>query len=145
LTPSAWQFSFSSGTDGGTTVATDPAGCDIYYACEVPGETDSAYETRVAQEIGTGRLELDNDLWMQTVNDYLWSAPFGDAGQIGQPSNGPSGWLSLWASYVFPVVFVSTGASGDNQHDVLDLTGASSESTFESTLAADLSSGIFNG
>jgi len=145
LTPSAWQFSFSSGASGGVTVLSDPSTCDIYYACESPGETDATYENRVSTEIGAGRLELDNNLWMQTVNDFIWSAPFGDAGQAGQEYSGPVGWLSLWASYVFPVVLVSSGASGGNEHNVVDVTGASSEVGFESTLAADVANGSFDG
>jgi hypothetical protein len=145
LTSAAWQFSFSSGAAGGTSVAADPSNCNIYYACEAPSETATTYENRVADEIGTGRLELDNDLWMQTVNDYLWSAPFGDVGQAGQEYNGPAGWLSLWASYVFPVVFVPSGANGNNEHNVLDLNGSSTEVVFESTLASELASGTFNG
>jgi hypothetical protein len=96
-------------------------------------------------DIGAGRLELDNQLWMQTVNDFMWSAPFGDAGQAGQEYNGPAGWLSLWASYVFPVVFVSGGASGDNQHNALDLNGSTTEAAFESTLSSDEQNGTFNG
>jgi hypothetical protein len=143
LTASAWQFAFSSGADGGTTVAADPSTCNIYYACEASGETTTAYENRVTNEIGTGRLELDNDLWMQTVNDSMWMAPFGDAGQAGQEYNGPAGWLSQWASWVFPVVFVSSGATSDNQHNVLELTGATTEAAFQSTLASDLAAGDF--
>jgi hypothetical protein len=145
LTPSAWQFSFSSGANGGTLVPSDPSTCDVYYACEATGEGDSAYQSAVMNDIGAGRLELDNQLWMQTVNDFMWSAPFGDAGQAGQEYNGPAGWLSLWASYVFPVVFVSGGASGDNQHNALDLNGSTTEAAFESTLSSDEQNGTFNG
>ena len=145
LTPAAWQFSFGSGSTGGTAVLTDPGSCDIFYACEAPGETDAAYESRASSEIGAGRLKLDNDLWMQTVNDYLWSAPFGDAGQPGQESNGPIGWLAQWASYVFPVVFVSNGASGDNEHNVLVVTGSTTEASFELALASEIAVGSFNG
>jgi hypothetical protein len=145
LTPSAWQFSFSSGAAGGTTVTSDPPSCNMYYACEAGGESATTYENRVTDEVGSGRTELDNDLWMQTVNDFLWMAPFGNAGQAGQEYNGPAGWLSLWASYVFPVVFVSSGAGGDNEHNVLELTGASTEPAFESMLAGDMATGTFNG
>jgi hypothetical protein len=144
LNPAAWQFSFASGASGGTLVASDPSTCNIYYACKAPGETDAAYEARVANEIGIGRLKLDNGLWMQTVNDFLWSPPFGDAGQSGATYNGPAGWLPLWASDVFPVVFVSGKASGNNEHTVLDVTGTLSESSFESTLVADLADSLFN-
>ena len=145
LTPSAWQFSFSSGANGGTLVASDPSTCDVFYACEATGEGDSAYQSAVMNDVGAGRLEVDNQLWMQTVNDFMWSAPFGDAGQAGQPYNGPAGWLSLWASYVFPVVFVSGGASGNNQHNALDLNGSTTEAAFESTLSSDQANGTFNG
>ena len=99
----------------------------------------------MANEIGTGRLELDNDLWMQTVNDYMWSAPFGDAGQAGQEYNGPAGWLAQWASYVFPVVFVPSGANGNAEHNVLAVTGNTTEAVFESTLTSDIAKGSFNG
>jgi hypothetical protein len=75
----------------------------------------------------------------------LWSPPLGDAGQAGQPYNGPAGWLQQWASYVFPVVFVPAGANGFNQHNVLSLSGSSDEATFESTLTSDLANGTFNG
>jgi Bacterial Ig-like domain (group 3) len=145
LTPSAWQFSFSSGANGGTLVASDPSTCNVFYACEATGEGDSAYQNAVMNDVGAGRLEVDNQLWMQTVNDFMWSAPFGDAGQAGQPYNGPAGWLSLWASYVFPVVFVPGGASGNNQHNALDLTGSTTEANFESTLSSDEANGTFNG
>jgi hypothetical protein len=145
LTTSAWQFAFSSGASGGSVVSSDPSSCNIYYACEASGESVTTYENRVANEIGTGRLELDNSLWMQTVDDSLWSPPFGDAGQTGEPYNGPAGWLSLWASYVFPVVLVPSGASGDNEHNALALTGSTTETTFQSTLASDISTGVFNG
>jgi len=145
LTSAAWQFSFASGAEGGSVVASDPSSCNIFYACEAPGESDAAYESRVSTEIGSGRLELDNQLWMQTVNDYLWSAPFGDSGQAGAEYNGPLGWLSLWASYVFPVVFVSSGADGNNEHDVLALTGSTTEASFEAALTSDLAGGLFNG
>jgi hypothetical protein len=145
LTPAAWQFSFSAGAAGATLVASDPITCNIYYACEATGETATTYETRVANEVGAGRLELDNGLWMQTVNDYLWSVPFGDVGQAGQVSSGPSGWLPLWASYVFPVVFVTSGASGDNEHDVLAVSGSSTLTGLETALTQDLSNGSFNG
>jgi hypothetical protein len=145
LTPSAWQFSFSSGASGGTPVATDPTSCDYFYACMAASESASTYQNRVANEIGTGRTELDNSLWMQTVDDNLWSPPFGDVGQAAQPYNGPAGWLSLWASWVFPVVFVSGGASGQNEHNVLDLSGSTTEAAFQATLTSDLANGIFNG
>jgi hypothetical protein len=42
------------------------------------------------------------------------------------------------------VVFVSSGASGNNEHNVLDLSGATSESTFESSLSASTAGGTFN-
>jgi hypothetical protein len=145
LSPAAWQFSFSSGASGGTTVTADPTTCNIYYACEAPGETDTTYENRVANEVGAGRLELDNDLWMQTVNDALWSPPFGDGGQPGAGGNGPATWLEQWTSYVFAVVFVPNGANGYNEHNVLSLTGATTEASFESTLMSDISSGTFSG
>ena len=144
LSPAAWQFSFASGASGGTLVASDPSTCNIYYACKAPGETDVAYEDRVANEVGAGRLELDNGLWMQTVNDLLWSPPFGDVGQSGTMYNGPAGWLPLWASYVFPVVFVSGKASGDNEHTVLNVVGTMTESSFESVLGNDLTGSVFN-
>jgi hypothetical protein len=145
LTSTAWQFSFSSGAAGGTIVASDPASCDYYYACMTAIDSAATYENRVADEIGTGRDELDNDLWMQTVDDDLWSPPFGDAGQTGQEYNGPQGWLSLWASWVFPVVFVPGGAASNNEHNVLDVTGTTSESSFQSALTSDLAGGFFNG
>jgi hypothetical protein len=145
LTSSAWQFSFSSGAAGGTPVAADPITCDYYYACMGATESTSTYENRVANEIGAGRTELDNDLWMQTVDDDLWSPPFGDAGQAGQPYNGPSGWLPLWASWVFPVVFVSGGANGQNEHNVLELSGSTTEAAFQAALTSDMASGLFNG
>jgi len=145
LTSSAWQFSFSSGAAGGTLVASDPSTCNIYYACQASGETAAAYQARVANEVGAGRLALDNTLWMQTVNDSLWSAPFGDAGQAGVEYNGPSGWLAQWTGNVFPVVFVSSGANGNGEHNVLPLTGSTSQATFTSTLASDLAAGTFNG
>lgn len=144
LSPSAWQFSFSSGAAGGTKVATDSSTCDIFYACQAPGEASAAYQARVAGEIGAGRLAFDNGLWMQTVNDFLWSPPFGDAGQSGQEYNGPPGWLAQWASYVFPVVLVAGGANGNDQHNVLGLTGTTTEVSFETTLKADLADGTFN-
>jgi hypothetical protein len=145
LNSAAWQFSFSSGAAGGSLVATDPTTCNIYYACEAPGETATTFENRVTNEIGSGRTELDNDLWMQTVNDSLWMAPFDDAGQSGAEYNGPAGWLSLWASWVFPVIFVTGGAGADNEHYVLELNGDTSEATFQATLASDLASGMFSG
>ncbi|HEY3841960.1 MAG TPA: hypothetical protein VGL48_01805 [Acidimicrobiales bacterium] len=145
LAPAAWQFSFGSGASGGTPVTSDPAACNIYYACLASNESATTYENRVANEIGAGRLELDNGLWMQTVNDDLWSAPFGDAGQPGQPYNGPVGWLATWASYVFPVVFVSGGASGNNEHNVLALVGSTTEAAFQTALSAELANGTFNG
>jgi hypothetical protein len=145
LAPAAWQFSYSSGSSGGSLVPSAPATCNIFYACTQSGETDVTYENRVANEIGTGRLALDNGLWMQTVNDSLWSAPFGDAGQAGQEYNGPAGWLELWASYVFSVVFVPSGANGYNEHNVLSLNGSSTEAQFEATLASELAAGSFNG
>jgi hypothetical protein len=143
LNTSVWSFSFSSGSAGGTRVASDPSRCNVYYACEARGETDDAYETRVSNEIGAGRLELDNQLWMQTVDDDLWSPPFGDVGLAGQEYNGPTGWLSSWASWVFPVVFVPSGASGLNEHNVLAVTGSTSESKFESSLTSELAVGDF--
>jgi hypothetical protein len=145
LTSSAWQFSFSSGTSGGTVVAADASSCNIYYACLAPSETSSAYQTRVANEVGTGRLELDNSLWMQTVNDSLWSAPFGDAGQPGSPSNDSSDWLAGWAANVFNVVFVTSGADGNNEHNTLALTGSSTQAGMAASLTSDLAAGTFNG
>jgi hypothetical protein len=145
LSSSAWQFSFSSGAEGGTVVASDPSTCDYFYACEASSETASAYETAVTNEMGTGRLELDNDLWMQSVNDDLWSAPFGDAGQPGAPYNGPANWLQQFGANVFPVVFVTSGADGYNQHDVLAVTGSTNPANLVSTLQSDLSEGLFNG
>jgi hypothetical protein len=145
LSAAAWQFSLSSGDLGGTPVTTDPSSCNIYYACEAPGEAAAAYESRVADEVGAGRLELDNVLWMQTVSDSLWSPPLGDVGQPGAAYNGPAGWLSLWASYVFAVVFVPGGASGESEHNALFITGATTEASFESTLQNDQSNGTFSG
>jgi hypothetical protein len=43
------------------------------------------------------------------------------------------------------VVFVSGGASGDNQHNALDLNGSTTEAAFESTLSSDEQNGTFNG
>jgi hypothetical protein len=144
LPSAAWQFSFASGAAGGTLVASDPSSCNVYYACEAPGETSAAYQTRVANEIGAGRLAIDNGLWMQTVSDSLWSPPFGDAGESGQPYNGPAGWLPQWSSYVFGVVFVPSGAAGNNEHNAMAVTGTTTEGTFEATLVADLAAGLFS-
>jgi len=83
-------------------------------------------------DVGAGRLELDNQLWMQTVNDFMWSAPFGDAGQAGQQYNGPAGWLSCG---------LPTSSGGlrlrwsERRQPAQrpDLNGSTTEATFEST------------
>jgi hypothetical protein len=139
-----WTFSFSSGAAGGTSVASDPIACNIYYACAAPGETDAAYQARVSGEIGAGRSELDNTLWAQHVDDFMWQPPFGDVGLTGQAYNGPSGWLPLWASWVFPVVFVPSGAAGNNEHNEMLVDGSTTVGSFGSTLTSSLSSGAFS-
>jgi hypothetical protein len=141
LNPAVWTFSFASGAQGGTAVAGDPTTCNVYYACEAPGETDSAYQTRVANEIGVGRVELDNKLWMMTVDDFLWQPPAGDVGQGGVAYNGPAGWLSLWASWVFGVVFVPSGANGNHEHTDLVVNGATTQASFSAALSAGLNGG----
>jgi len=44
----------------------------------------------------------------------------------------------MWASWVFPFVFVSGKTNGNNEHTVLDVTGTLTESSFESALGNDL-------
>ena len=51
---------------------------------------------------------------------------------------GPPPQSQMWASWVFPFVFVSGKTNGNNEHTVLDVTGTLTESSFESALGNDL-------
>ena len=65
-----------------------------------------------------------------TIVRYLTCSVGNGGGHSPGPSSG-SGCMEL--------------ASGNNQHNTLSLNGSSSEALFESTLASDLTSGVFNG
>jgi hypothetical protein len=145
LNPSVWTFSFASGALGATAVASDPTSCNVYYACEAPGETDTDYQNRVAGEIAAGRVEIDNKLWMMPIDDYLWAPPGGDVGQSNVAYNGPTGWLSLWASWVFPVVVVPSGANGNHEHTDLVVDGTTTPGSFAAALSAGLAGGTLGG
>ncbi len=151
LDPEVWEFAFHAGAQGHSIAYPDNPGCAYFYPCQLPAESAAAYETRVSAEIGAGRLELDSRLWSRAVNDDMWAVPWNDLAQPGsqQPVSGadPPDWLPLWASYLFPVVFVQdAGRNGMlNEHYRLELHGDMTESSFETQLRADISAGNFDG
>jgi hypothetical protein len=151
LDPAVWEFAFHAGAQGHSIAYPDNQGCIYFYPCQMSAESSATYENRVSAEIGAGRLELDSRLWSRQVNDDMWAVPWNDLAQPGsqQPISGvdPPGWLPLWASYVFPVIFIQdAGRNGIlNEHYRLELHGDMTEIFFEAQLTADISAGNFNG
>jgi hypothetical protein len=152
LSPSVYNFIFEAGS-AGHFVQTYVPNCTQFYACEVPGETTAAYESRVTSEISAGQDEELSKLGSR-YTPGLWVVPYSDDAYTACPessctpqnSTGPPGWLTSWTAANFPVAFVEDSFRNglQNERFRIDVQGWMTESEFESTLTADLAAGAFS-
>lgn len=139
-----WEFAFHAGAQGHYLQTYDP-NVAYFYDARMPGETDAQFEARVTADVQNGRAELNARLSSKIVDSALWAVPWNDAGQPGQPYDGPPGWLEQWASATFPVVFLQDSDRNGVMHERFrfEVQGWMTESYFEDTLAGFVSSGAF--
>ncbi|MHB8465116.1 MAG: hypothetical protein ACYDH6_09090 [Acidimicrobiales bacterium] len=144
LDPRAWEFAFHAGAEGHavqTYSTVDP----YFYASRMPAESDPQFEQRVTSDVVKGREELATQLGNRS-HSKLWAVPWNDAGQPGQPYDGPAGWLEHYASTTFPVVFLQdpgrNGIMGERFR--FEVQGWMDEAYFEQTLASDIAAGAFS-
>lgn len=130
LPSGTWEFAFHAGPQGHTMNA---AGCP-FYACQRPGESVSAYETRVTQDIKAGLIAERRNLGAR-VNTEVWAVPYNDLAQEpDEPQSGlaPPKWLENYASRQFALVFVDGLTSRTGQHYRYEIHGTDSLSYFAS-------------
>lgn len=152
LTPAVWSFALEAGPSGHFVQDYDGAGCQMFDACEIPGETAAAYEARVNTEISAGLHDLTTEL-PGRVTASGWVVPYSDLGYqrcaqddcTPQPSTGPSGWLVHRASAQFTAVFVEDAFRNGVAHERFrfDVNGKDTEQYFQKTLAAFTAAGDF--
>jgi len=153
LSSSVYSFALEAGASGHYVQTYDGTACQMFYACMIPGETASAYETRVVNELNTGESELAAKL-PGRVNSTAWVVPYSDLGYqpctqsdcTPQSSNGPTGWLSASAGSRFTAVFVEDAFRNGTQNDRFrdDIKGRMTLSDFTSQLQSFVTAGSFN-
>jgi hypothetical protein len=152
LPSSTFNFILESGTAGHFVQTYDP-NCTAFYACEVPGESTQAYESRVTNDISAGTQEIQRNL-RGRFTQGLWVVPYSDDGYTActqngctpQPYDGPAGWLTSWTAQHFGVAFVEDAFRNgvQNERFRIDVQGWMDEPTFEQTLNGDLAAGDFS-
>jgi hypothetical protein len=144
LQPGVYSFALEAGASGHFP-QTYSRTCPYFYPCLVPGETASAYQTRVASEISAGLAELAARL-PGRVNTHAWVVPFSDLGYppchgaycTPQPATGPPGWLAGFAAAHFRAVFVEDAFRNGVQRERFrfDISGPLTEGEFQARLRA---------
>jgi hypothetical protein len=112
LSPQVYNYVLEAGPSGHYVQAYDKD-CTAYYACEMPGETASAYEARVEADMHAGFLALAKYLPGRVSND-AWVVPYSDLGygcskQLGcayEHYTGAHKWLIRYAQAHFAAIFV---------------------------------------
>src|SRR6202042_497423 len=84
LPAAQWSFAFHAGARGHNVTFPQNTGCTFFYPCQLPTETDAAYEARVTGEITAGRLAVSAGLGSR-VNTTMWAVPWNDLAQPGHP------------------------------------------------------------
>ena len=151
LIPEVYSFALEAGASGHFPQNYSKT-CFQFYACQVPGETTRAYETRVVDEMNAGLAKLTAEL-PGRVNTRAWVVPFGDLGyqRCGQPgctpqnSTGPPGWLSSYTATRFSAVFVEDAFRNrvQNERFRFDVTGGLTQREFQARLQSFIGSSSF--
>lgn len=145
LSTRTWEFAFHAGAQGHNVVNYDP-GIPYFYDARMPGESDSQFVKRVVGDVQVGRSELASKLPSWNINPNMWAVPWNDAGQPGEPYDGPTGWLEQWASSQFAVVFLQDSNRNGvmNERFRFEVQSWMTETYFEQTLEGLVASGCFN-
>jgi hypothetical protein len=151
LNPSVWSFALEAGPSG-HFVQDYNSQCQMFDACEIPGETNAEYESRVNTETSTGLHDLAAEL-PGRVTTAAWVVPYSNLGYhrcvqsdcTPQPSTGPAGWLAKYAAAHFMAVFVEDAFRNTVDHERFrfDVNGSNSENYFQSALAKFTTAGDF--
>jgi hypothetical protein len=148
LPSSVWSFAFHAGAHGHVVNFPWNKSCTFYYPCQLPAETDAAYQARVSGEITQGRRELSQELGSR-VNTTMWAVPWNDvAQQPGLPVSGkdPARWLAKWASTQFKLIFIQDPVHNGYLHERyrLEVHGTWTEQVFETNLRNNVNDGFFD-
>jgi hypothetical protein len=111
LSPDVYSFGLEAGADGHYQQDYNK-NCFAFDACELPGETSAAYETRVRAENSDGIAELTSELGTR-FDSHAWVVPYSDLGYTCEKGScayenhtGPGDWLVSYAATTFNAVFV---------------------------------------
>lgn len=122
LSPQVYDFQLEAGADG-HYVQTYDMQCNVFDACELPGESSKQYETRVQAEIRNGLAEAQQKLGSR-FTAASWVVPYSDLGyhcaHDGCPEDvttGPPGWLQKFAERHFEAVFVQDWFRNEIKHE----------------------------
>jgi hypothetical protein len=124
------SFAFHAGPEGHLQNAS--AVCPYFYPCQRAGESASAYQARVTEDVNAGLAAEQSNLGSR-VDTEMWAVPFNDLAQApDEPQSGqaPQKWLEDYAVSKFAVVFVDGYTSRANQHYRYEVHGADSLSYF---------------
>jgi hypothetical protein len=153
LSPAVWSFALEAGLSGHFVQDYDGARCQMFDACEIPGESATAYQARVGAENAAGLRALTSEL-PGRVTAGGWVVPYSDLGYqrcaaddcTPQPSTGPAHWLVHYASAHFTAVFVEDAVRNGTAHERFrfDVNGQDTQAYFERTLAAFTAAGDFS-
>jgi hypothetical protein len=148
LPTAQWSFAFHAGARGHNVTFPNNPGCTYFYPCQLPDETDAAYQQRVSSEITIGRAVEESQLGSR-FNTQMWAVPWNDlAVEKDLPTSGPDPkvWLAKWAATQFPVIFVQDPLTNGFEHERyrLEVQGTWSETTFEFNLNDNIHDGFFN-
>lgn len=151
LNPNVWSFALEAGPSG-HFVQNYNSNCQVFDACEIPGEVNTVYEARVNSETSTGLRDL-NAMLPGRVNAADWVVPYSDLGYsrcaqsdcTPQASTGPSGWLVNYAADHFTAVFVEDAFRNGVEHERFrfDVNGQDTEKYFQSAITSFTSAGDF--
>jgi hypothetical protein len=131
LPAGTWNFAFHAGPQGHLQYG---GNCPYFYPCQRPGESASAYEARVTEDINAGVAAEQRELGSR-VDTEMWAVPFNDLAQEpDEPQSGsaPQQWLEGYAAHRFAVVFVDGFTSRANQHYRYEVHGTDSLAYFAS-------------
>jgi peptidoglycan/xylan/chitin deacetylase (PgdA/CDA1 family) len=147
LPPDVWSFAFHAGSHGHSVTVPQNMGCTYYYPCQLPTETDAAYQGRVSGEITAGRLALRRELGSR-LDTAMWAVPWNDiAQQANLPVSGkdPARWLATWAASQFQMIFIQDPAHNGYQHQRyrLEIHGTWTQGAFEANVLNNIRDGFF--
>jgi hypothetical protein len=148
LPAAQWSFAFHAGGRGHNVTFPGNPGCTFYYPCQLPTETDAAYQARVSGEITTGR-KVEKQHLGSRLNTAMWAVPWNDlANQANMPTSGsdPGRWLAKWAASQFPLIFIQDPPHNGYLHERyrLEVHGTWSEAQFQEQFASNVQGGFFD-